>query len=350
MADLDGEFAANGVRFQSVKLSFTLPADAVLDAKRGFKTRGATRVVLTLDKRKSKLEIMFTPGLLVPSGVFLVRNATFERLTYRFATSPTSSGILTVAAADAVSLGLVRCDDDFRSAITAWFNDMTKGTRLASPGYNPLHDADVMGLLNQLRASLATPGSSAEMPNLTGLDGELKIRTLGEIRMVSGDNAFEIPSGSDVTLDLQLSGTAADVHAGTITVSSLDVYSDSIFVQDHGERFARITWLRVLNGCEVKVETFELVSEQVADEVKTMNKVENSGTFFDLMLSRGGSMFGGGNLKGADNKRVVQYLLEKGLANALRELYTKNYASMRAKLSPGISLDRFFGETCRHAP
>jgi hypothetical protein len=359
MPDVLDRFAASGVEFESVSLSVVLPSDLTLIVVKGcaIATQGATRVTLTLTI--DRLSIDISPGLVVHTPWIWppCSNTIISGIVYSFGENYMLEGTLAMITSDSSYFGF-SAQSDVRAGIAAWFNDLTRGTRLVTKGYNPLFDTDPMGLLSELQTKVVSTRSG--MPDLTGLELKAHVKTLDAISKISGDAGAEIPGGTDVTLTLELSGTAADVKAAKVKVQSARVDCDGIYILLKGERVARIRSATAYYGCRVRLNSCEILSEKIKDDINTGNSVgdllvdafklalvaASGATRDEVVIAQAAGKL---NLSPSDLK-LGQALLEGKLSEALRDLYTQNMAALQAMFPPGVNLDDIFGASCRNAP
>lgn len=360
MSDVMDQFAANRLEFEAVSISCVLPSDITLvGGDTPISTQGATRVELTLTEQKLNLSV--SPGLIVHTPWIWppCPNIIIWGLDHWF---PGDSGgscseqpNIVVLTGYASGYGLYDPRGIVIGKVRDWWNDMIRGTRLGDPGYNPLHDLDPSGLVQQILTKVSSSGG-AGMPDLTGLGGMLEVKTLETISEAAGDGGVEIPGGTDLKFYVSLSGTAADVKAGKVQVSSVGISTDGIYISQQGERIMRITQLTVSRGCTVRIDNGEILSEKI----KKLNALADGVVDFFLILAIAASGMSEDEVRlrsaagtlnvSASDLRAAQNVIQSRLTDALRQLYQQNYAALQGKIPGGVNLDDVFGAECRKAP
>jgi hypothetical protein len=163
----------------------------------------------------------FTPGLIITSGTWPHPDMELTSVSFNFTT-----GLFGwQATGPNYAWWLGHAKDKLTAGLAGLFGAMPPPMR--TPGYNPFSDANIQGNLATFFSSLSSssaPANSAPAgtPNASGLATSATFTLRGEIRQDSGRMALIVPSGTEVTVRVNLSG-GVPKNLKEIRVSSVDL-------------------------------------------------------------------------------------------------------------------------------
>lgn len=341
-------------RFRDVSVSASLPGEAMIDTAGHITTQpGGTQVTLNLTK--TNLFITFSPALLVRTPLQL-SDTLLSGLFYSFSDVPNFPGTLAIVTEDNNTAGY-RARNALERQLLAWFNGMTRGTRLTRPGYNPALDSDPRELLKQLQAQIAPTASGPSIPTTTLFNRSFNFTTAKGITKSLGKGAIEIPGGSKFTLAVSFNGAVADIHAGAVRTGPVRLTTSSLFVTYQGDRAAQVLDFSVYSGCSVKLNRYAILSDKLGPQEHASSHTTSARQLFAIVvaIASTGASTDEAHLAAAAEKvgfsqtdiEFAQGIVQCRLTEAIQQVYVENAATLQAEVPAGVDLDTIFGVDCR---
>src|SRR5262245_34364072 len=202
MSDLNKE-----VDLKQVYIAFTLDAGKLI-AKSGdvdMSTKHATRVSLVVTP--TTVELRCSPFVWLDAS-WPASNMNWYGVTYNLLTKTAHASV-----SKGEGHGFLDYTANAAASIEKMVLDMVAGTKLATKGYNPMSDGDIMGTINGIAHKLtALPSGgggaaggvkTADMKSL-GMGGTIAL--LKGVNMDAGEGGVSIPAGGQVSLTVNGSG------------------------------------------------------------------------------------------------------------------------------------------------
>ena len=223
----------------------------------------------------------------------------------------------------------IRPTETIKNNIRDSFLQFIRGTRYARPNYTPLADPDPVGGLQEIRANMVSmPGTAtvnAGLSHLNALGGDIEVTIREPITLKAAGGGIEIPSGTRITIDINLLGNAQDVMGGQIGMAYAVLRTDDkLFVTNGNDRVAVLKSV-TLHRCG-SVTVFD---PQALGSLAIAKGVEDLVRFREDPLGRHRNVF-------ADEE------LQQRLERAVRQFYVQNFDTLQKAVYP-VSLPTFFG-------
>jgi len=204
---------------QSLSFEGTLVAGQTLpgsDSDKTIHTLTDTRVNISVTAKE--LYIWFTPALVITSGTWPHPDMQLTHVSFDFTAGTFGFG----AEGPNYAWWIGNAKDKLTAGLAGLFGAMPSAMRV--PGYNPFSDANIQSNLAAFFSNMSSPSGSApaDMPKATGLKMSATVTLGGEIRQTSGRFSLVIPSGTSITISVNLSG-GIPTNLRDIRISSLDL-------------------------------------------------------------------------------------------------------------------------------
>ena len=224
----------------------------------------------------------------------------------------------------------IRPTETIKNNIRDSFLQYIRGTRYARPNYTPLADPDPVGGLKEIRANMVSmPGTAtvnAGLSHLNALGGDIEVTTRETIIRKAAGGGIEIPSGTRITIDINLLGNAQDAMGGGQIGMAYAVLrtDDGLFLTKGNDRVAVLKSVTLHRGGGVTVFDY-----QALGSLAIAKGVEDVARFREDPLGRHRNVF-------ADEE------LQQRLESAVREFYVQNFDTLQKAVYP-VSLPTFLG-------
>ncbi|HTX91837.1 MAG TPA: DUF4157 domain-containing protein [Anaerolineales bacterium] len=211
----------------AVSFSATLAGgqELISDTDKTIHTVSDTRVEALVTS--TRLTIDFTPELVITMKSFPYSNIWVEQIYFDFATARIGWTISARGATWAVSwlsglAGGSEVSASVGAGLQALFAHLP--AVMSTPGYDPFADPDLASNVNSFLSSLSSGGGGgAKLPTATNVGMRADFTLGGEIRKGSGRISLVIPSGTHVSVDVDLQGgipeSLSDVRVNEIRLN-----------------------------------------------------------------------------------------------------------------------------------
>ena len=323
-------------------VSFDLPGGKLLTGDwNDLSTVNPTTVTLSVSA--TGIDLSFDPALLIDAQ-WPVSDMEWSGLRYDFAGASVSS-INLVSTQD---VAVTAYQSEARGKITGFFTGLLSGTRMATPGYDPLTDPNISETLAQIRTNFQSQPSSGG--DVTAAD-VTRIRLFGEatisgpIQAGAGDGSISV--NGPVRVQAELEGTGADLgqtmeqglspHIRRLTLDG------AFIVRSGGEDVAQLHEISVAYGGAVTVERMTLLG-RAAEAAHTEEGLRGLALILVLASGEPSDRL---RLSGAQpdlSAQIVPGLTRGTIQDALTQAVVEFIRQNRGLL-PGLDLTSIFGIT-----
>jgi hypothetical protein len=322
-----------GVEVHSAEVSFELPAGLELTSSftRTLRTREGARVTLRLTPAGLHLE--FGGGIEIDA--FVAENMTLYSIDYDFHTLATSMNLQ--LAGD----GVFDARDTARTEISNTLRDVLAGTPLATRGYDPLHDPDIVGTAQAIARNWARrpadPSSHGGASDLHRISGAVTVSATSQVDVPAGPAMVRVQGGSPITIAVQGSGSAADLARAASPQATADaagfesatVTSQGIVILSDGQPVVRLTEVVLHSGGRVEVTRFELMGtpRDLSAIESVLGLLFGAAQFHEVGVSDRAALELA-HARGDDRARFIpglsRQMLENGISGALQQLVNEH--------------------------
>ena len=242
------------------RVSFQIPkgmqlGDSVYTTDTTTVSVGFTRTGISLSL-SPPLHIQAMPGwvvLLSPLAYFGVSDAEWSAAEYSFA----SASLTSVSLAD-TGIGY-SIQSQARTEITAKVTALFDGTSVATAGYDPMTDPDLMATVAAIQGNAAKLSGGGG--GVTGADvSHIELSagaTFQAVHIEDKGNGIDIPGGATASLRLTMNGTWEDVaDPAKRSINMIEIETSGIQILHSGSPVATIRRLYINHGGSVTVADF----------------------------------------------------------------------------------------------
>jgi hypothetical protein len=241
-----------------------------------------------------------------------------------------------------------------RDEIRNTLRDVLAGTPLATRGYDPLHDPDIVGTAQAIARNWqrrpADPSSHGSASDLHNISGALTVSATSQVDVPAGPATVRVQGGAPITIAVHGSGSAADLARASGPQATVDavgfesatVTSQGIVILSDGQPAVRLTEVILHAGGRVEVTRFELMGTP-----RDLSAVESFiGLLFGAMQFHEVGVSDRAALelahaRGDDHARFIpglsRQMLENGISGALQQMVNQH------PIVGGVDLRRSLG-------
>jgi hypothetical protein len=329
----------SGIGLVWAAVSFSLPGGKALTGDwNDLSTTDLTQVSLTISS--TGIDLRMSPGFLIDAQ-WPVSDMVWRSLVYNFRTASLTS--IDLESTQDLAVGAPGMAS---SRISAFFTTLLAGTRVATSGYDPHTDPDLVETLNAIKVNFErmpseSPGD-VTASDVRSVEISTQVSFTNEIRSGTGDGGVVIPSGGNAIFRVEFEGSAEDMSSpATRRVRTVTIESESITLQSGGSDVARLQSLYIESGGRVSLGRFRAlggvgVGEGLESLVRLGILVEalSHGTPSDRLALEGRTP----NIGPDVVHENVRAQIEQALTRAVRELILTNCHSL-----PGVNLCNILG-------
>jgi hypothetical protein len=312
-------------------------------------TKSAGRVTLSVES--DRVALWCTPPIFIDAS-WPAANMDLYGVTYDLKT-----GAADASVTKGEGWGWMNYVPEAKASIEALVRTLVAGTKLATRGYDPFADPDLLSTLSGIGDKLVSLPSSGGRDAGGGVAaGDLQrvsaggtVAVKGGIRIEEDAGGIDIPGGGEVTFELRGAGSVADVAgaedpqgiANAISVQAIDVRSESIVLLRGGKPIARLRDVTIARGGAVTLSSFSLEGKAAtAAGIEALIRLVGGALDASSRGAPDGLAWEMG-ARGADptiTTGVTKSMVEKALTEAVRRLVLEHHAAI-----PGVNLAEALG-------